>query len=172
MEGCRWVWNVSWWGNEFISTGLYDRMQIRPLVWNLCVYWRDLEPISYILCLDHPPHCLLFLYLIFSDFIKSSLGASLDTKMTERDEIESLPSWNMSSSGRRQTYKQHRFTRDEKCAMPEACRKCHGMMEEGVTLLSERVKGGDIQTSHCSRMKVCLGEVTACHGGLKRPGVF
>lgn len=61
----------------------------------------------------------------------------------------------------------HRFTRDEKCTMPEACKKCHGMMEEGTGLLSERVKGwmpycgGDIHTSHCSRMEVCLREVTS-----------
>lgn len=41
--------DVSWWGSEFMSTGLYDRMQIGPLVWNLCVYWGDLEQISYML---------------------------------------------------------------------------------------------------------------------------
>lgn len=27
MEGHRWT-SVSWWGSEFMSTGLYDRMQI------------------------------------------------------------------------------------------------------------------------------------------------
>lgn len=46
VGGCGMLYR---WRSQFISTGLYDRMQIGPLVWNLCVYWGDLEQISYML---------------------------------------------------------------------------------------------------------------------------
>lgn len=86
--------------------------------------------------------------------------------MTERNEIESLSPRNSPSSGRRQTYKQHRFAQDKKCTRLEACTECHGVREERAVMLSERVRECLTAVLTFERvmvqgMEVCLTEVTA-----------
>lgn len=61
--------------------------------------------------------------------------------------------------------------------MPEACKKCQRMMEEGAVLLSERVKGCltvvvTFKQVIVQGWKCALERSQHRHGGLKKPGVF
>lgn len=159
VSGCGMLYR--WW-SEFISTDLYDRMHIGPLGCNLCVYWGDLEQISY--ALTWSPST--FSSISLSHFLwlyKELTGCQLD----DRKEWNLVP---LHETGLPMEEGRHTNNTDSHVMRNALCQRhvknVMGWWRKGQSCSLKGSKdallyGDDFQISHCSRMEVCLREVTA-----------